>query len=201
MAEYEAIQAEINPHFFHNVMNIFQALNRIGERTELDKGIVNLSRMFRYTCEHGYESTIIQECHFIESYLMLEKMRFEERINYSIFVEDGLDDFPIPKLLFQPIVENAMYHGMPKDGGNMEIRVEIRKTKNDENKECIWITIGNTGNPYTEKINEDKGVGIVSVKERLRILYSNSQFWYDKNGRFQTICNMLIPLEETGANK
>ena len=132
---------------------------------------------------------------------MLEKMRFEERINYSIFVEEGLDDFPIPKLLFQPIVENAMYHGMPKDGGNMEIRVEVQRTTNEESKECIWITIANTGNPYTDKINEDKGVGIVSVKERLRILYPNSQFWYDKNEYFRTICNMLIPHEKEEENK
>ncbi len=198
MAEYKAIQAEINPHFFYNVMNVFHALNRTEDRKKLDKGIIHLSRMFRYTCEHGYESSIAQECGFIESYLTLEKLRFEERINYNIYIEEGLHDFPIPKLLFQPIIENAMNHGMPEDGASMEIRVNICTTESKEGQKFVWITIANDGIPYTENVHTKPGVGIVSVKERLYITYPDSLFWYSREDRFQTICNMMIPVVVSG---
>lgn len=201
MAEYKAIQAEINPHFFYNIMNVLQALNRIGDRQKLDKGIIHLSKMFRYTCEHGYESSIAQECRFIESYLILEKLRFEERIDYNIYIEEGLGSVPIPKLLFQPIIENAMCHGMPEDGASMEIRVHICTTESRGGQKFVWITIANDGIPYTEDVHTKPGVGIISVKERLYITYPDSLFWYSRDGRFQTVCNMLIAVETPGENE
>ncbi|WP_286081518.1 sensor histidine kinase [Parablautia intestinalis] len=195
MAEYKAMQAEINPHFFNNVMNSLLALNRIGEKENLEKGILNLSRMFRYTCEHGYESTIEKECHFIESYLILEKVRFEERLHYQISIEEGLREFPIPKLLLQPVVENAIRHGMPRDGGCIKLLLQVCGVSDRSGKKYIWIMIANNGTPYREKELYLEGrVGIRSVKERLMITYPDSLFWYDRKGEFQTVCNMLIPV-------
>lgn len=193
MAEYKAMQAEINPHFFNNVMNSLLALNRIGDTKKLEYGILNLSRMFRYTCEHDYESTVLQECDFIESYLMLEKVRFEERLNYQIYVEESLEDFPIPKLLLQPIIENAMHHGMPQDGSTLTIMVNVSSVDSRDGKNFVWIVIANDGTPYIkEEILGNSRVGITNVRERLNITYPNSFFWYDRKGHFQTICNILI---------
>ena len=193
MAEYKAMQAEINPHFFHNVMNSLQALNRIGDTGNLEKGIVNLSRMFRYTCEPGYDSSIRKECRFIESYLMLEKLRFEDRLQYDIQMEPGTGDFSIPKLLLQPLIENAMRHGMPSDGKPLHIQVQVSQVKGRNDQIFIWITIANDGIPYrNEEIMAGGRVGITSVRERLSITYPNSFFWYNRRGRFQTICNILI---------
>lgn len=197
MAEYKAMQAEINPHFFYNVMNSLQALNRIGDTGSLDKGIVNLSRMFRYTCESGYDSSIEKECRFIESYLMLEKLRFEDRLQYEILVEPPLKDFSIPKLLLQPMVENAMWHGMSPDGEPLHILVRACQMSGRHGQRFVWITIANDGIPYQEEdLFSDGRVGITSVKERLSIRYPKSFFWYDRKGSFRTVCNLLIP-EET----
>lgn len=197
MAEYKAMQAEINPHFFYNVMNSLQALNRIGDTGSLDKGIVNLSRMFRYTCESGYDSSIEKECRFIESYLMLEKLRFEDRLQYEILVEPPLKDFSIPKLLLQPMVENAMWHGMSPDGEPLHILVRACQMSGRDGQRFVWITIANDGIPYQEEdLFSDGRVGITSVKERLSIRYPKSFFWYDRKGSFRTVCNLLIP-EET----
>lgn len=196
MAEYKAMQAEINPHFFHNVMNSLQALNRIGDTRNLEKGIVNLSRMFRYTCEPGYDSTIKRECRFIESYLMLEKIRFESRLQYSIWVEPWLEEFSIPKLLLQPLIENAMCHGMPVDGSPLNILLQVCQVKGGDGQQFVWIMIANDGTPYhQEDVSVGSRVGITSVRERLSITYPRSFFWYDRKGRFQTVCNMLIPEE------
>lgn len=193
MAEYKAMQAEINPHFFHNVMNSLQALNRMEDRKNLDRGIVNLSRMFRYTCEAGYESNILRECRFIESYLILEKIRFEERLHYEIHVDERLEHFMIPKLLLQPLVENAMQHGMPSDGSRMRIVLRVERVQSGNGDSFAWIMIANDGVPYEEKAVWEGGrVGIVNVRERLLITYPDSFFWYDRKGEYQTVCNMLI---------
>ena len=196
MAEYKAMQAEINPHFFHNVMNSLQALNRMEDRKNLEKGIVNLSRMFRYTCESGYESNILKECRFIESYLILEKIRFEERLHYEIHVDKRLEEFMIPKLLLQPLVENAMQHGMPPDGSRMRIVLRVEEIRSGNCGSFAWIMIANDGIPYEEKAVCDGGrVGIVNVRERLFITYPDSFFWYDRKGEYQTVCNLLIAVE------
>lgn len=198
MAEYKAMQAEINPHFFHNVMNSLQALNRIGESKNLDKGIVNLSRMFRYTCESGYDSSIQKECRFIESYLMLEKLRFEDRLQYAIRIEPSLEEFSIPKLLLQPLIENAMRHGMAPDGTTLHILLQVCRVSSRQRKDFVWITVANDGIPYRkEEIFSGGRVGITNVKERLTITYPDSFFWYDRKGSFQTICNLLIPIGDT----
>lgn len=196
IAEYKAMQAEINPHFFYNVMNSLLALNRIGDTKKLECGILNLSRMFRYTCEHDYESTVLQECDLIESYLMLEKVRFEERLNYRIYVEKSIENFPIPKLLLQPIVENAMHHGMPQDGSELTIIVNAFSVRGRDGKNFLWIAVANDGIPYIkEEIFGHNRVGITNVRERLNISYPNSFFWYDRREIFQTICNILICIE------
>lgn len=196
MAEYKAMQAEINPHFFYNVMNSLQALNRIGDTKSLEKGIVNLSRMFRYTCEPGYNSTIRQECRFIEGYLMLEKLRFEERLQYSIAVDSELENFSIPKLLLQPLIENAMRHGMLADGTPLNIFLQVCYVRSGNGWDFVWIMIANDGNPYCEeKVFGSGRVGIKSVRERLSITYPESFFWYERKGKFHTVCNLLIPIE------
>lgn len=193
MAEYKAMQAEINPHFFNNVMNSLQALNRMGDTKSLEKGIVNLSRMFRYTCGHGYDSNIQQECRFIESYLMLEKMRFEERISYEIQAEKGILEFPIPKLLLQPLIENAICHGMSQEGEPLRIELKVLEVKAKNGMAFVWITVANDGIPYREKeIWSSNRVGISNVRNRLFITYPDSFLWYDRKGRFRTVCNLLI---------
>jgi len=190
-AEYKAMQTEINPHFLNNVLSTLVALNRIEDRKALEAAILNLSKMFRYTCEHGYDSTIGQECRFIESYLQLEKLRFEKRLEYRIEIEPEAGKVIIPKLLIQPIVENAMKHGFVDETGMM---IQIRAIRIAERGgNFIWISIANNGQPMERKrFNESKGVGINNVKERLSIVYPNSMMWYSGDSEFCTICNMLI---------
>lgn len=193
MAEYKALQAEINPHFFNNVMNSLLSLNRIDDKKNLEKGILSLSRMFRYTCEHGYDSNLIQECRFIENYLMLEKIRFEERLHYQIDIEFQLEEITIPKLLLQPIVENAMHHGMSPDGKPLHIHIHICEVKSCQQGNFIWISIANDGIPYQkEELLKNDRVGLSNVYERMRINYPDSFMWFEQKGTFNTICNLLI---------
>lgn len=194
-AEYKAMQTEVNPHFLNNVLSSFVALNRIGEKKRLETAILKLSLMFRYTCEHGYDSQIGRECQFIESYLMLEKLRFEERLEYMIFVEKEVEEIEIPKLLLQPIVENAMKHGFI---GDNKMTICLRASKVESGgREFIWITVANNGSPFSNAgAEKTSGVGLRNVKERLALVYPNSFFWFCSTEKYATVCNILIVREE-----
>lgn len=190
-AEYKAMQTEINPHFLNNVLSSLIALNRMGEGRLLETAIRNLSQMFRYTCEHGYDSLVGQEFRFIRSYLMLEKLRFEERLEYEVNAEREAENTVIPKLLIQPIVENAMKHGFV---GEACMRIEVRASVLAEHgREFVWITVANSGSPIDRrKALCSSGTGLKNVRERLCAVYPDSFFWFSENGGYPTVCNILI---------
>ncbi len=194
-AEYKAMQAEINPHFLNNVLSSFVALNRMNEKKRLERAILKLSQMFWYTCEHGYDSRVDQECQFIESYLLLEKLRFEERLDYRISVEKEAGELEIPKLLLQPIVENAMKHGFV---GNNSMTILLQASALwEKGKKFVWITVANNGRPISRKeLEQSRGVGVANVKERLTLVYPDSFFWFSSTEKFPTICNILIMQKE-----
>ena len=152
IAEYQTLQSEINPHFLHNILNLLIALNRLGDRTGLEQSIISLSRMFRYTCEHNFNSTLQQEFDFIKDYLYLQKTRFDERLEFQIFIEPGLEAFEIPKLLVQPLIENAIVHGLEPSDRNEFIQLSALTTKSRNGEEFTVITVINSGLPYIEKM-------------------------------------------------
>jgi LytS/YehU family sensor histidine kinase len=111
-AEYRALQSQIQPHFMYNVLNGFVALNRSGDRGALESSLHALKDMLRYTIEHGQRATVSEEFAFLELYCRLQKLRFEERFSYGFELGEGAAPLPIPKLLVQPLLENAVIHGI-----------------------------------------------------------------------------------------
>lgn len=111
-AEYRALQSQINPHFLYNTLNGFVALNRMGDKQTLEKGIIGLSKLFRYTCSRLETVPVRHEFEFLKAYLNLEKLKYEERLEFLIWLEPECEDFEIPRLLLQPVAENCIKHGM-----------------------------------------------------------------------------------------
>ncbi|MDD3796186.1 MAG: histidine kinase [Lachnospiraceae bacterium] len=190
-AEYKALQTEIHPHFLNNVLSSFLALNRTDDKKGLEKAILNLSKMFRYTAEHEYDTRLSEECRFIESYLMLQKLRFEERLEYKIELDEELEGLRIPKLLIQPIVENAMKHGFRE---NRKMQILIKAVSFFERgRSCVWIMVANNGVPIRlEELEQKTGVGVENVKARLYSAFPESIMYYSATEQFPTICNILI---------
>lgn len=115
-AEYRALQSQINPHFLYNTLNGFVALNRMGEKKTLERSIIGLSRLFRYSCSKQEIVTIEEEIKFLEDYLKLEKLKLEERLEYCIWIDEESRRKKIPKMLLQPVVENSIIHGSGNTG-------------------------------------------------------------------------------------
>lgn len=200
IAEYQTLQSEINPHFLHNILNLLIALNRLGDRTGLEQSIISLSRLFRYTCEHNFNSTIRQEFNFIQDYLFLQKTRFDERLDFQIFIEPGLEDFEIPKLLVQPLIENAIVHGLEPSDCNEMIQLSAFTTTSCNGDEFMVITVINSGLPYIEN-RSYKRVGLKNIEERLTIFSPNSFFIIRGGVDKPTKCTIMIPKEKLKEEK
>ena len=192
-AEYQALQAEINPHFLHNILNLLIAMNRVGDRRILEQSIISLSHMFRYTCEHNFNSTIRQEFDFIQDYLFLQKSRLEERLNFQIWLEPGMEDFEIPKLLIQPLVENAVVHGIEPSENNEYIRLSAFTAEARGGRRFAAVMVINSGRPYTGA-DQGKRVGLKNIEDRLAI-FSPDAFFIVRGGIGKpTRCVILIPI-------
>lgn len=191
IAEFNALQSKINPHFLYNILNSFIALNRIGEKQELENAIISLSQLFRYTCEHDNDTTIGEELSFITKYLSLQKIRYEDRLTYDLYIEPSLSTIKIPKLLIQPLVENAVIHGLEPSNLNTHVSIGVFSiTILLQNFHVISVT--NTGLPYNVS-NKQSRVGLTNLEQRLQIFSPNSFFYIYGGEEKPTRCYILLP--------
>lgn len=200
IAEYQALQAEVDPHFLYNTLNLFISLNRIGAKAELEQAIFSLSRLFRYTCEHTSHTTVGAEFAFIQDYLFLQKIRYDERLEFNLYIEPELENFRIPKLLIQPLVENAIIHALEPSALTVTISLSAITVKNKNGFQFTVISVTNTGLPYIEEEVPTGRVGLRNVKNRLELFNSNSFFFIGGGHGKPTKCYIIIPIETNEVN-
>jgi len=174
-AEYMALQSQINPHFLYNVLNGLVGLNRMGEKKLLENAIFSLKNMLRYTLDQRLWTTVKEEFAFIEEYCALQKLRFQERLDVMIRMEEDVGTCRIPKLILQPIVENAIIHGIePLDmGGTLEVEAFKRHV---DGRQALVLVVRDTGVGFDNSGGIEEGIGIVNVKERLKAAFRDVNF-------------------------
>ena len=164
-AELQALQAKINPHFLYNALNsIVSLIHEDADKAE--DMTLKLSKLFRYsinTLEENF-STIREEVEVLNAYLDIEKVRFGNRINFKIEVEDELWNKQIPRFLLQPLVENALKHGLKDILENGILKVSI--SKKDKN---LAILVYDNGHAFPEELVA--GYGLQSTYDKLELLY------------------------------
>lgn len=170
--EYLTLQSQINPHFLYNVLNGIAVMNRLGERGMVDEAIINLTKLMRYSCNRDSECKLIEECDFITRYLQLQKIRFSDRLQYEIKVDQSIEDSIIPKLLLQPLVENSIVHGMEPYDKQVKIQLEAYCEQDRLN---IVITDDGVGFDAENEIASDS-IGLSNVKNRLLLYDTTSSF-------------------------
>ncbi|MBU9712580.1 cache domain-containing sensor histidine kinase [Evansella tamaricis] len=187
-AELHSLQAHIKPHFLYNTLDTIQWMARKKGASDVADLVGSLSRLFRIGLSKG--DTIIplrEEIQHIESYLKIQTTRYQEKLNYSIDVSPEVEDFSILKIVLQPIVENAIYHGIKERRGPGHISIVAKKHRNN-----LVIQIQDDGKGMTnEKLEElkdslasfftkdddvqsmgaTKGYGIVNVHARLKLTF------------------------------
>ncbi len=175
-AEYRALQSQIQPHFLNNTLNGFIGLNRLGERKTLEKAIIALSGLLRYVLSSEEWVTIEEEFLFLQRYCDLQALRFREKMTFVLEYEDALANFKIPKVLLQPLVENAIIHGIEPADHSCRLHVCASAVKTGEEEIAVFrILIEDDGLGFATQIRgAGTGLGLANVRERLKMAYEQA---------------------------
>ncbi|GBF74908.1 hypothetical protein PA598K_03278 [Paenibacillus sp. 598K] len=186
-AEIKMLQSQINPHFLYNTLGIIDSLSSIEGDTRVAYISRSLAKMFRYNISGEDISTLEAEIQQSRLYLSIQKIRFDQKFDYLIYVEPGLEQMPIPKLLFQPIVENSILHGVSRSSELGMVRIEVYA----DDDTYVQLKIWNNGAPiepermawlrerlydtgHSSRTFEDRSsIGLLNVQERIRLLYGD----------------------------
>jgi LytS/YehU family sensor histidine kinase len=174
-AELDALQAKVNPHFLYNTLNSIAELS-LHQGAKARQMTIALADLFRYSLNKKNETVIAveDEVEMVENYLMIEKIRFEDKLDISIEVDEAVKRITVPKFILQPLVENAVKHGLREPDQKGIIRIAI---KGDSRK--IDMTIYDNGSPFPEDIQI--GYGLKSVMDKLALYYPDKHTIYFEN--------------------
>ena len=165
----QALQSRIKPHFLFNSLNTISELI-VTEPKHAEEAVGSLSMLFRASLENdnGFHK-INNEVVLCKRYLELEHWRMGNRLSVDWKIEiKKPDDIQVPKLIIQPLIENAVLHGV-QENGNVNIKVDIK-----ESKQHISIMVENI-NGIPQKINSGNGIAIENIRERLFVLFDDQQ--------------------------
>jgi two-component system LytT family sensor kinase len=166
-AELKALRAQVDPHFLFNTLNTIADLTtRNPEQAEAMTE--RLAECFRYTLSRQDQmlSTLDEELQFVQRYLDIERIRFGDRLSVHVNGEEGVRQERVPSLILQPLVENAVRHGLATKPGGGTLRV----TANDDG-EYLCLTVSDDGIGMAARATQRRGIGLTNVRERLRALY------------------------------
>lgn len=192
-AEYRALQSQIQPHFLYNTLTGFVGLNRAGEAGKLETAILSLSGMLRYILQENQWTTIQEEFQFLSKYGTLQQIRFQDRLKISIAHEESIADFKIPKLLIQPILENAIIHGVEPDDKDNLVTVAAEDHVMD-GQASVVITVSDNGVGFPSDIEPpDSHIGIRNVQARLQLAYPEAAIEVRSRPEAGTCVTITIP--------
>ncbi|MBO5551776.1 MAG: sensor histidine kinase, partial [Lachnospiraceae bacterium] len=182
--ELKLLQAQINPHFLYNTLDNIIWLAEDGRKDEVEDIASSLSQFFRTALSGGRDYvTIEEELKHTEAYLHIQRQRYRDILSYEISVPEELNKYLIIKMTLQPIVENALYHGIKSKRGGGSIRITAR-----EEGSSLYLTVRDNGMGMSEEklaylkgiINGDRkpsvdntGFGMSNVAERMRLNYGS----------------------------
>jgi two-component system LytT family sensor kinase len=166
-AQLATLQSKINPHFLYNSLNAIASLIH-EDPDKAENMTLKLSKLFRYSINQNQEAlvTLQEEMEIVSTYLDIEKVRFGERINFHTQVDESLKNAKIPRFLIQPLVENALKHGLNNMTDRGELRISISGT------DKVVISIADNGRPFPEELG--MGYGLQSTYDKLELLYPNA---------------------------
>ena len=201
-AELKVLQAQIKPHFLYNTLDNLKWMAKAQGAEDVAKAITSLSTYFRIFLSNGQEKiTLAQEFRHTEAYLTMQKIRYGDKLQYTLTLPETLKELPMLKILIQPLVENAISHGLkPKDGPVLiEVTACLRKDQ-------LWIEVRDDGAGMDEKtltslreaLAEDADTGhygLVNVLRRCRVEYGEqAQLILESTEGQGTAVRLILPI-------
>ena len=182
-SEFDILQSQINPHFLYNTLDIIVWMIENEQKQDAVRIVTAPARFFRISLSKGKSIiTVRDELEHVRNYLMIQQTRFKNKFVYTIDAQDDVMELVSLKLMLQPLVENAIYHGMEFMDGDGEICVKVYR----EDAE-LWFRISDNGLGMTEEqtrslLDEQNhisskrgsGIGVKNVNERIRLYFGES---------------------------
>ena len=169
-AQIRALQAQIRPHFLFNTLNVLSNLIHTDPRKAEDL-TEELASVFRYTLDATRTEwvSLEDELRFVTSYLRIEKARFEGRLAYLIDLEPQTETVRVPPMILQPVVENAVRHGIASriEGGMVRLSAKLSAGR------LVLIVEDSGSGLKTEDNSDPRGIGLKNVRDRLKHIYND----------------------------
>lgn len=182
--ELQMLQYQINPHFLYNTLNTMSAIARLHESPYISDISESLSKIFYYNVKGGQIATLQEELDNLQHYIRIQTIRFPGKFEVRYQIEQGLEKSRILKFLLQPLVENAISHGVVKKRGKGEIIIEARQNEHGEGEILIQDNGAGIKAPELEKLQrmlaegkksslheEEPKIGILNVHMRVQNYY------------------------------
>ena len=174
--ELKALQAQINPHFLYNTLDSIQWMCERDKTKDAVRMVGALAQLFRISISKGYELIPIEkEIQHAKSYLVIQSYRYKDQFTYSFDIEDEVLPYFCHKITLQPIIENALYHGISRMVDEGEITISAKKIDQD-----ILFSIRDNGagmseeqveNILRKELTDSKGIGVKNVSDRIKIYF------------------------------
>lgn len=203
-ARLELLKSQINPHFLFNTLNMIACMAKLEEAVTTERMISSMSSLFRYNLKTSEQIvTLARELKVVQDYMYIQQMRFGSRILYSCDLKVDAEQAMIPAFTLQPVVENAMVHGLSKkeQGGRVHIRIWEQGNR-------LVISVADTGlgmseerlAEVTEAMKERRtsriGIGLGNIYKRIHMMYKQGEFRIASIEGRGTVIQMFIPQEK-----
>ena len=181
-SELTALQSQINPHFLYNTLETIRGQALMDDNVEIARMVEALSSFFRYSISRkGNLVTLREELANINNYMLIQRYRFNNRFFLEVIIDEDDEeayDYLIPKLIIQPVVENAIFHGLEErmEGGKVSIEVIVTETN-------LILTISDNGS----------GIDGAALKELNNRIHSSNMKLEDGNGKEQRNTGIALP--------
>lgn len=198
-AQLQALRMQLNPHFLFNAMNTVAMMVRKQENDAAVRTLAELSDLLRYVLEdtRSHEVPLRQELDFVRQYLALEQVRFHDRLNVRIDAPEDTLDARVPNLLLQPLVENAIRHGIARSAAASTVEIIVRRANGQLAIEVLDDGPGLPNIPTTA----GGGLGIHNTQERLKQMYGDQQEFHLRSREDRgAAASMRLPFH-TGASR
>lgn len=176
-SEFKALQAQINPHFLYNTLDSINWLAKVSKQYQIATMVKALGSLLRNSISNKKEVISLKdEMSILEDYITIQRCRYEERLDFSMDIQQDYWEYMIPKLSIQPLVENSIQYGLEKILGICKIRVWAEPS---ENGLKIWVQDNGPGmeNDFLTKLNKGEveprgsGIGIKNIDDRIKIIF------------------------------
>nr|MCR5684164.1 sensor histidine kinase [Lachnospiraceae bacterium] len=214
-AELEILQEQINPHFLYNTLDTIVWLAEAGDQSRVVSMVESLSEFFRSSLGQGRDVvTVRDEMRHVSSYLEIQQVRYQDILHYEIDIPEEINDVQLPKISLQPLVENALYHGIKNKRGGGSISVTgnrengiayiyikddgmgIKQERLEQISKRLSLVPEGKGETNKKQIDTPDFFGLYNVNERIRLKFGNRYGLHvDSQYGSGTMVTVMLPFD------